>query len=575
MPIIILPPEVAAEIAAGEVIERPASAVKELVENALDAGAMAVTVEIERGGLGLIRVTDDGCGMSAAELALAVQRHATSKLRLADDLRGILTLGFRGEALPSMAAAAELTVRSRVPGEAAGAVLEMRDGLTPRVRPAAGAPGTSVTLRDLFGRQPARRKFLKTPGGETARVAQLVSHLALAYPQVRFALNVDGRRTLETTGSGDLRDAAGRVFSQSVAARLLEVRGKGVLDPRGGATVQVSGLAGPPDLSRPTRAAICLFVNGRWITSRRLVYAVESAYETLLGGGRHPIAILDLRLPPEDLDVNVHPAKAEVRFRDERAVFSALHAAVRASVAGEAPVPRLGAGAAGPLPPPDRADQVVASPLLWDAAGSASAAPASSAQPAPRPAMPLLRVIGQMGTTYVIAEGPDGMYLIDQHAAHERVLYERLLAQRAARAVEVQGLLAPQTLELTPPQAAVYGLAAADLSELGFDVAPFGARALLLRAVPAVLKGTDAQGALAAFLDALADPESAPPAPDRATMTLACHASVRAGMTLALDEMRELVQLLERCAAPRTCPHGRPTMMHLSANALDREFRRR
>ena len=570
MPIVVLPPDVAAQIAAGEVIERPASAVKELVENALDAGATAITVEVERGGLQSIRVTDDGCGMSAEELSLAIQRHATSKLRCADDLRGVLTLGFRGEALPSMAAAADLTIRSRPHATPAGAVLEVRDGVPLPPRPAGGPPGTAVTLRDLFARQPARRKFLRTPSGETAAVAQILSHMALAYPQVRFALAVDGRRTFETTGSGDLREAAGRVFGAAAARRMLEVRGDD-LDP----AVRVGGLAGPPDLSRATRAAIALFVNGRWVQSRRLTYAVESAYETLLTSGRHPIAVIDLRLPPEDLDVNVHPAKAEVRFRDERAVFAALQTAVRRAVVGDAPVPQLGASI--PDAEPDAPPSAMAgTPSLWPAAPPASSSEAAPPSGPPRPSMPPLRVIGQMGTTYVIAEGPDGMYLIDQHAAHERVLYERLLEQQRARAVEAQGLLAPQTVETTPAQAAVFGAAAERLAELGFDIAPFGERTLVIRAVPAVLGKRDAARAVAEFLDALAEPESGQSiGADRATMTLACHAAVRAGMALALDEMRELVQLLERCQAPRTCPHGRPTMMHLSAAALDREFRRR
>ncbi|MGH2585118.1 MAG: DNA mismatch repair endonuclease MutL, partial [Dehalococcoidia bacterium] len=566
---VVLPPDVAAEIAAGEVIERPASVVKELAENALDAGATTIAIEIERAGLGLIRVTDDGCGMTAQELAVAIQRHATSKLRCADDLRGVLTLGFRGEGLPSMAAAADLTIRSRVPGDPAGAIIEVLDGAARPSRPAGTAVGTSVTVRDLFGRQPARRKFLRTPSGETAQIAQIVTHLALAYPQVRFSLSVDGRRTFETSGSSDLRDVAARAFGVAAAARLLELSGAG-LDR----SVHVSGLVSPPDLSRPTRAGIALFVNGRWIQSRRLVYAVESGYETLLGSNRHPIAVVDIRLPPEDLDVNVHPAKAEVRFRDERAVFAAIQHAVRLVVIGDAPLPQLGGFAgdsSGDGIEPAPAEEIA--PQLWEAPLSPEQASGEPVRPATRPLMPLLRVIGQMGTTYVIAEGPDGMYLIDQHAAHERVLYERILAQQAVSAPEIQGLLTPAIIDVTPAQAAAFNSAAGALQPLGFDVESFGDGALAVRAVPVVLAGRDVPRAVVDLLDALAAPDTAPVA-DRAPMTLACHAALRAGMTLSLDEMRELVRLLETCAAPRTCPHGRPTMMHLSAAALDREFRR-
>jgi DNA mismatch repair protein MutL len=566
MPIVVLPPDVAAEIAAGEVIERPASVVKELIENALDAGATAITVEIERAGLDLIRVTDDGCGMTADELALAVQRHATSKLRCADDLRGIVTLGFRGEGLPSMAAAADLTIRSRVRESAGAWQIEVIDAQVRQPKPTGGPAGTSVSVRDLFARQPARRKFLRTPSGETAQIAQVVTQCALAYPQIRFALTVDGRRTFETSGSADLRDVAARVFGVAAAARLLVVGG-GDLDR----IVHVSGLVSPPDLSRPTRAGISVFVNGRWVQSRRLVYAIESAYETLLGSNRHPLAVIDVRLPPEELDVNVHPTKAEVRFREERAVFGAIYQAVRSVVSVEAPVPQLSAFPA--IEPPSTEGETPSSaPLLWDF--QQEPPPSAAPTPAPpRPTVPLMRVIGQMGTTYIIAEGPEGMYLIDQHAAHERVLYERILTQQAASTPEVQGLLAPAVLETTPTQSTVFAGAGDALRNLGFDIEPFGDGALAVRAVPAVLAGRDISRTLADLLDALAAPDTAPVA-DRAPMTLACHAAVRAGMSMSLDEMRELVRLLETCDSPRTCPHGRPTMMHLSAAALDREFRR-
>lgn len=577
MPIVVLAPEVAAEIAAGEVIERPASAVKELVENALDAGATAVSVEIERGGLDLIRVTDDGRGMSAAELALAIQRHATSKLRTAADLQGVLTLGFRGEALPSLAAAGELTIRSRAAGAMGGAEIDVREG-RPGPVVAVGAPaGTSVTLRDLFGRQPARRKFLRTSAGETAQIAQLLSQLALAYPSVRFALTVDGRTTLSTSGGGDRREVAGRVFGAAAGRRLLEV-GDG--DEPG---ISVEGLVSPPDLSRGTRSAVHLTVNGRVVQSRRLTFAVESAYETLLTTGRHPIAVIEVRLAPEELDVNVHPTKAEVRFRDERAVFRAVQGAVRRAVIGGAPVPRLGpAGADGAT----AAEAAVGEPSLWGAQASPNqvvimSGTVESGTPEETPrsvgeTLPLVRVVGQVGSTYIVGEGPDGMYLIDQHAAHERVLYEQLVAQRHGAAVETQGLLAPVNVELTAAQGAVFGAAQAGLAELGFDVEPFGERAVVVRSVPAVYRGRDPGASVAELLEALAAPEAASPeGADRATMTVACHAAVRAGMTLALEEMRALIRQLERCRSPRTCPHGRPTVMHLSATTLDREFRRR
>ncbi|HEY8489681.1 MAG TPA: DNA mismatch repair endonuclease MutL [Dehalococcoidia bacterium] len=578
-----LPPDLAAKIAAGEVVERPASVVKELVENALDAGARRVAVELTGGGLEAIRVTDDGCGIPPEDLPAALERHATSKLASEDDLYRIQTLGFRGEALPSIAAAADVEVVTRTPDRDAGARLTAADGRTAGPTPAASPPGTSVTVRRLFQRQPARRKFLKPPQAEAQQAAQLLTHYALAYPEVRFTLSVDGRRVLETPGNGDLRDALAAVYGAETAAAMLAIEPGWEGESAAAAGVRVGGLVSPPHVSRATRAYLHLFVNRRWIQDRRLAYAVEEAYQHLLERGRHPIAVIDLRLPPEEVDVNVHPAKWEVRFRQERLVFAAVQRAVRHTVAGTSPVPafRLAPGpppAAGPAPGAGPA----APPPLWQhavaleqraAAPRPEPGPDGPAPPAPR--IPILRVVGLTAGTYVVAEGPDGMYLIDQHAAHERVLFERIRAQRTRQAVEVQGLLDAPLLELTPRQAAVLEGHAAVLAEHGFGLEPFGERSYRVRAVPAVLAGKDPLGAVTAFLDRLGSEEPGVEDGDRVAATLACHGSVRAGMSLTMDEMRELVRLLEAAESPRTCPHGRPTMLHLSASALEREFRRR
>ncbi|MGH2405326.1 MAG: DNA mismatch repair endonuclease MutL, partial [bacterium] len=348
MPIRVLPPEVAARIAAGEVIERPASVVKELVDNALDAGASRISIEISSGGVDSIRVSDDGCGVAAEEIEKAFQRHATSKLENDVDLMRVLTLGFRGEALPSIAAVAEVEMVSRPPQSEAAAsiriVPEAMSELTVK-----GAPvGTSVTVRRLFARLPARRKFLRSPASETSAVASVVSHYALAYPEVRFALTLDGRQALQTVGSGDLRDAVSAVYGADLAEAMLEVRSQdegarsreegarsqepGARSHEGGAGRQgiaVEGLVGPPHISRAGRGYISLFVNRRWIQNRRLAYAVEEAYQGLLMTGRRPVAVLNLRVPYDEVDVNVHPTKAEVRFRDESAAFGAIQRAVR------------------------------------------------------------------------------------------------------------------------------------------------------------------------------------------------------------------------------------------------------
>lgn len=572
MPIRVLGPDVAARIAAGEVVERPASVVKELVENALDAGASRIAVDITGGGAETIRVTDDGCGIEAGELETAFERHATSKLSDDADLMSVQTLGFRGEALPSIAAVAEVEVVSRPPGVQAGAWLRLLPD-APAESGSRGAPvGTSVLVRNLFGRLPARREFLRAPGNEASAIAAVVTHYALAYPEVRFSLTADGRQAFATPGSGDLRDAAAAVYGLDLAAELLPVT-------PGEGPVRVDGLCGPPNVSRANRTYISLFVNRRWIQNRRLSFAVEGAYQGMLMVGRHPVAVLNIALPAEEVDVNVHPTKAEVRFRDEPAVFGAVQRAVREALLARSPVasgvsPSAGAGlvlAPEPWTPPlwergFREEGKVARPTL--------AAATMEAPPTPGQALPVLRVIGQFGNIYIIAEGPEGMYLIDQHAAHERVLYERFCEARASRAPDAQGLLDPVTVDLPARLRSLVEGQAQALSEHGFEIEQFGEGALIVRALPSQLARGDARENIIRFLDLMANEEEGDRR-DRVAMSLACHGAVRAGKQLSADEMRELVRQLEAARSPHTCPHGRPTIVHMSGEALARGFGRR
>ncbi len=578
MSIAVLPAEVAAKIAAGEVIERPASIVKELIENALDAGARRITVEVEAGGTRSIRVIDDGGGIAPEELPLAFLRHATSKLRGAPDLHAISTLGFRGEALPSIAAAANVDFASHTGGPGVGGRIRLRDGAV-REQAAYGGPrGTVVEVRDLFERQPARRKFLRTPAAEAAQIATVLGLYAIAYPDVAFVLNVDGRRSLTTPGSGDRREGVARVYGAQTAAALLELE-EGTSEE---GVVTLTGLISPPDLTRANRSYIHCFVNRRWVLPRRLAYAVEAAYESLLPSGRHPLVVLDLRVPPAEVDVNVHPTKSEVRFLRDREVQAAVYHAVRARLAGLAPAPAPPRAASGPFAaaPIAQYQPAPAGPMpLWHALSPPQEhdrAPATSASKTiQRPPLPIMRVVGQAANLYIVAEGPDGMYLLDQHAAHERVLYERLMRERADQSPDVQGLLSPIAVDLTAAQDAALAEHATELREHGFEIELFGPRSHLIRAVPAMLGGRDAGRALADLLDDLENPGEGVERRTLVTMTVACHAAVRAGKTLAMDEMRELLRQLEDCELPRTCPHGRPTMVHLSNEALEHEFRRR
>jgi DNA mismatch repair protein MutL len=552
------------------VVERPASVVKELVENALDAGASAVSVEVTGGAVEAIRVVDDGCGLAPEDLELAFARHATSKLA-DDDLLRITSLGFRGEALAAVAAVAEVEMVSRPPGDESATFIRL-DGGAVAERGSRGAPmGTSVAVRGLFARQPARRKFLRSPSTEANQIASVISHYALAYAAVRFSLTLDSRQVLLTSGSGELRDAVAAVYGADVAAAMLPVQ-------PGEGSVAVAGLIAAPHVSRASRGYVSLFVNGRWIQSRRLTYAVEEAYRGMLMVGRYPVAVLHLQVPHEEVDVNVHPTKREIRFRDESGVFGAVQRAVRAALLESAPVP----GASMAPPATMELSGQPTSPPLWEharalerrqAEGETEQASAAAALPT-AVALPALRVIGQLGNTYIIAEGPDGMYLIDQHAAHERVLYERFCRQRLERAPEVQALLEPLALDLSPPHRALIAEHQELLGDHGFAVEPFGERSYLVRTLPATLTDSDPRQAITSFLDLMLD-EGEGDRRDCVAMSLACHGAIRAGKTLSQEEIRELVTQMEGSEVPNTCPHGRPTMIHMSAEMLARAFGRR
>ncbi len=568
MPILVLSPDVVSKIAAGEVVERPASVVKELIENSLDAGASHITVEVRGGGVDLIRVSDDGTGIPAEEVELAFQPHATSKIRSLADLDTGTSLGFRGEALHSMAHVAEVELLTRTEGEPSGTHVSLRHGaLTGRgVRAAPG--GTAVTVRHLFRDIPARLKFLKSATTESNQITNLVSQYCLAFPGVKFALSVDGREVLRTPGSGRLKDAMARVYGLDVAQSMLEIKGPSPAPvSEAGMTPVVTGYTSPPSVTRATRGYLSFFVNGRWVQSRLLAGAVEKAYEGWLGVRRHPISVIILTMPPQSVDVNVHPTKREVRFSQEPMVFNAVHGVIRRVLAEQAPVPEVSRAAGFAT----AARQMPGLAVVVREAAAPEQPPLPEAGRAP---LPILRVLGQASATYIIAEGPDGVYLIDQHAAHERVLFERALAQRGRRTPDVQPLLEPMAVELSLKQEESLRAGGGALAGVGFVIEPFGDRTCLVRAVPAMLAGKGIADAVRETIDTLDDEAAGGSEEDRIARSMACHGSVRAGQVLSQDEMKELVRQLEQTASPRTCPHGRPTMVHLSAGRLLREFGR-
>ncbi len=571
MPIRVLSHQMVSRIAAGEVVERPASVVKELVENSLDANSSQIVIEVRGGGVSLIRVIDNGVGIPAGEVELAFQRYATSKIAHVDDLESISSLGFRGEALPSIAAVAQVEISSCAVGESVGSYLSLKDGTIVN-RGSQGHPqGTTVTVRNLFRSVPARLKFLKSPATENSHIANVVSQYALAFPEVKFALSIDGRNVLRTAGKGQLIDSVIEVYGLDIARNMLEL---GSEDVRweGGATTSsllVTGMVGSPAIGRSHRGYLSFFANRRWISSRLLAWAVEEAYHGLLMPGKHPVAIINILLPPNEMDVNVHPTKTEVKFRNERLVVDAVQKAVRRALIEQAPVPKIEEVATTYGAPP-ASSQPLSTPV------GTSSSPAISlplAWQTPAFSLPALRVLGQLSSSYIIAEGPDGLYLIDQHAAHERILFEKIKLQRSNQEIEVQGLLEPVTFEVNPKQDAVLRSHYQNLADFGFSIEPFGDRTYLVRAVPVLLHQKDWTGVLRELLDSSSEGDK-DDWMEKIAISIACHSAVRAGQVLADDEMRELVRQLEQVAIPNTCPHGRPTMIHLSSGQLEREFGR-
>ena len=591
MPIRLLSATLIDQIAAGEVIERPASVVKELVENALDAGARRVDIDIEHGGLGLIRVRDDGVGIAAGELPLALQRHATSKIATLEDLEAVASLGFRGEALPSMGAVARLRICSRTAEAGSAAELRVEGGVSGSVQPAAHPPGTTVEVRELFYNVPARRKFVRTEPTEFGHILRTVERLALASPAVAIRLRHNGRVSLELPAA---HDAAGRdervahILGAEFLARSLPVLQDGAL--------QLSGWLGLPTASRANSDGQFWFVNGRAVRDRLLGSAARLGYRDVLYHGRHPAYVLDLRLDPRLVDVNAHPAKLELRFRDSRAVhdyvFRAVERALAASAAGTRP-PAVLAGT-GPqlqsqrfhfLDPPH-----AASGWARGAFGAAAALRVGEsdlepgATPAPTPTggtaaeeRPLGSAIAQLHGLFVLAQNRAGLVLVDMHAAHERVLYESFKSAHAASMPAAQRLLEPIAITAGEHEIDTLLGAGEDFARLGFELDRLAPTQLAVRAVPALLAGADLPSLLREVLRDLAGDRGAhhlDGAADRVLGTLACRSAIHAHRRLSLPEMDALLRQMEVTERSGQCNHGRPTWTQLSLAELDRLFLR-
>ena len=575
MTIKILPPEIASQIAAGEVIERPASVVKELLENALDAGASVIQVTVENAGKRLIEVADDGCGIPADELPLSVKRHATSKLDSADDLFNIRTLGFRGEALSSVGSVSRLTITSRPAQAEEGVRLLVNGGKVASLQRVGTPIGTIVRVENLFFNVPARLKFLKSDVTERRNIDNQVSRYALAYPHVRFELGQDDRTVLQTSGNGDSREVLATLYGVDIARQMLQVIAEDD-------NLRVDGFISPTSLTRSNRREIIFFINGRPVKDAALSAALMKGYHTLLMVGRYPRAVIFLQMPPELVDVNVHPTKAEVRFRDRDHVFVGLQGAVRRALLAHTPVPEVNGQLRWTPANTGRETDTTWKRTTNDQYASRTEAGSGvddlpNSQPSlPTGRVPLLRLVGQVATSYLVAEGPDGLYLIDQHAAHERVLFERFMSQRDSE-IPAQSLLMPATVELPPANARLLIEQLPMLDSLGFEVESFGPNTFIVRAIPGLLGDLDPAAALRVLVEDFEEDEAPfqDQVEDRIIARVCKRAAIKSGQAMSHDEQQALLSDLEACQSPRTCPHGRPTMIHLSVDLLERQFGRR
>jgi DNA mismatch repair protein MutL len=580
MPIRLLSSEVSSQIAAGEVVERPASVVKELIENSLDAGAKNISISILDAGRTLIEVADDGHGIAPDELELATSRHATSKLFHSEDLFHISTLGFRGEALASIASVSRMTITSRVKDVKEGAHLKVEGGIPGQLEKVGAPVGTTVTVENLFYNVPARLKFLKTDVTEKRAIDSLITRYALAYPDVRFKV-LDGKQiTLQTTGDSNRRAILAALHGVEVARQMLEV-----LSEEDG--LSLTGFISPTSLTRSNRKEITFFVNGRWVQEASLSSAVLQAYHTLLMVGRYPLTALFLEIDPQDVDVNVHPTKAEVRFRQQDRVFSFVQRSARKALLAYTPVAPISPQLWGARPSVESYSRPVG--IDWSIAHDQAlddgllntehrrSSVVHGQESLPQSSVPLLRLIGQIGSTYLVAEGPDGLYLIDQHAAHERVLFEKLMAQRETKSIPSQSLLTPAVVTLPPQSASLVAGQLPFLNQFGFEVEEFGTNAFQVRAMPTLFSGGDPSTALHALVEDFEEDET--PLQTELEARLAARVckrlAVKGGQVLTHEEQHALLSDLEACQSPRTCPHGRPTMIHLSVDMLERQFGRR
>ncbi len=582
-PILVLPETLVGRIAAGEVVERPAAVIKELLENSLDAGARRIRVEIEGDLTGVLRVTDDGHGIRAADLPLAVERHATSKIVNPDDLDHIETLGFRGEGLGAIGAVSRLRVSSRIAGEDSGFEIVVDGGLPEPVVPVGRAVGTTIEVRDLFFNTPARLKYLKSTSAELRHIAQLVSAYALARPDVGMSLTVDGRSSVDVAPAEDLHARLQQILGRERVGRMIPVLHEG-------RDITLEGFVGAPEDARARAGHQIFLINGRWVTSQLLRTAVRQAYGDLIPPARHPEAVLLLTLPPETVDVNVHPTKREVRLARERELYPRLIRILRERVEARFPSLDLDRPGYGPTPPataPSTGQQT----LDWARAATVEpggAGESSTARVVPFPSRvsdapqesasgesaPAMASMWQLHETYIMAAIENGLLMVDQHAAHERVLYEQALRRLQGEQAPSQELLFPVTVDLAPDEFSILLEVHGVLEALGFHLERFGGTTVLVHAIPAGLREWRHGAILRDVLDHFADLPTQLDIQERIARSVACHGAVKAGQKLSLTEMNALIDQLFATEKPQGDPHGRPVFLRIELDDLHRRFGR-
>ncbi len=641
----VLSEHVANKIAAGEVVERPASVVKELIENSLDAGAKRVRVNVEAGGKKLIQVVDDGCGMVRDDAMLAFERHATSKLKNPEDLLSIATLGFRGEALPSIASVARVRLETRAAEDASGTVLEIAGGKILKIEEAGLPAGTAIAVKDLFFNTPARKKFLKSESTELSLIASLVTHYALAHPEMHWELHSATNAMLVAPPVASESERIYQVFGSETLEQLIPLAAQQRLERIGlpkpppwlrkgeeeeeqaaePGEIRLHGFVSKPEIQKLNRNSIFVFVNGRLIRDRLVQHALTEAYRNILPPTVFPVVLLFLEMPYTEVDANVHPSKTEVRFRQQTVVHDFVREAVRSALAKARPIPQFvteitaqpkaspsltpGAGAPGDgfalqadeLPPmnerlPFTGGELIeanaAVPVARFGAQTFGSHIAAQTAVAPEPAgcdyeiseisagdAPLesLRPLGQIRDSFILAVNGEGLWIVDQHVAHERVLFEKILAQRAAKSVETQQLLMPLIVELTPSQQAVFAEIAEELQANGFEVEPFGSRTIAIKAAPAGIRAEEIENTLNEVLHSFEREDQAfnlEHARTRIAASIACHAAIKVNMPLTQDKMEWLLKELAKTEHPMTCPHGRPVVLRYSVKDIQKAFKR-